>query len=698
MFSTVSVESPGRDGVAAPAVTPLCAGAAAVLVMLGLGASPGQAQTSTMPEVVVSASRVAVPTEQVGSSVTIITEDDLTKRQSLLVSDVLREVPGVSVSRSGGTGALTQVRIRGAEANQTLVLIDGVEANDPAFGSEFDFSNLLAADVERVEVLRGNQSALWGSDAIGGVISITTKRGRKGLTATGKAEGGSFGLVAGGGTIRGGTERASFAFNGNYLRQDGINVTRPSIVRDIQQSQGENDGYRNLTLSGNAQLQPWDPLEISLVGRLVNVRTETDPQDFSTSGAPLFTPSPTQGFVVDGDEVTFSDQFFGRAEGKLTLLDGMWEHKAGAALTDTDNDIFQNRAQVTGTAGRKFKLDYQTNLFLSTPDVAEAEHTFTAAVEREDESFQQRAAPSAFGDPNQDQRLINRGVIGEYRLAAWDRVFVSGGLRHDFNDRFKNKTTYRATGAYLHQETQTRLHGSYGTGVKNPTFTELFGFFPGRFLPNPGLQPEESRGWDIGIEQSFFDGDVVVDLTHFRQRLENEIVTRFPAPTFIGTPVNVDGISKQRGIEVAAQAKITDDLSANATYSYVRATQPEQTPSPKIRLEVRRPRHIASFNATYRFDEDRGRVNLGVQYNGPTEDLEFNGNTPRDRVTLKGFALVNMAVSYRLNDYVELFGRIENLLNQDYEEVYSFSTPGIGGFGGLRVNLDLLTAWNGMQR
>ena len=617
-----------------------------------------------LPDTVVSANRVAVPSREVGSSVTVITGKDMQERQIRVVADALRDVPGVSVNRSGPRGLLTQVRIRGNEGNHTKVFIDGVEANDPSGDVEFDFANLLAADIDRVEVIRGPQSALWGSDAIGGVINVITKKGKSGLQANGYLEAGSFNTYAGNAAVRGAGKKYRYAASGSFLKTDGVNMSRFG---------SEKDGYKNGTINISGAIDATESLELSANGTYIANNVQSDPQDFTFGG-------PFEGLFVDGDQEREGQQFYGRAQAKLNTFGGKWQHIFGGNYTDTNFYNTVDQVFSSTNAGTKGRLDYQTNLFLSTVNTA---HTLTFYTEYTHETFENVSAAFPGADQKQDQST--HSVAGEYLLGVWQRVFLTGSLRYDDNDQFKNATTYRGTAAYIHLETGSRLHGSVGTGVKNPGFFDLYGFLPGSFIGNPNLSPEDSWGWDLGYEQKFFRERLVMDLTYFRSVLTDEIVTVFlpGGPPFLSTVANQTGKSNRQGIEFSAKAELMKDLSMTAAYTWTDATDPDG------RQEVRRPEQIASLAFNYLLPSKRGNVNLNIQYNGPMQDSEFTSSTPNDRVTLPSFTLVTLAGAYNVDKSVQLFARVENLLNQQYEEVWSAQSPGIGIFGGVRLSTDL---------
>lgn len=638
---------------------------AALLVALAAGGAAAQpVETLVLPQMVVSASRTAVEAKEVGSAISVITAEEIERSQSRFVADVLRQVPGVTVSRAGALGELTQVRMRGAEANHTLVIIDGVEVNDPINSSEFDFSSLLADDIERIEVLRGPQSAIWGSDSIGGVVNIVTKRGRQGLRGQVSAEGGSFGTRRFAGSIGGGTERMRGSLSGSFLETNGINAAADG---------NEREGYRNGTLNATGDIDLTDNFSVNFNGRYTKVDAQLDRQDY------LFPPSPTQGLVIDSDNEYESEQLYGRAQARLRLFDGAWEQVIGTAYTRSDRENFEDGARTTASLGTKTKFDYQSTFSFATPSFAGADHVLTFYAEREEEYFRNRT--EGFPAANQNQETADHGFVGEYRLGLWDRLFLAGAIRFDDNDGFRDATTWRATAAYVLPEAGTRFHGSYATGVTNPNFFELFGFNPGTFQGNPNLKPEKSESWDVGIEQQFLEGRFTLDVTWFQADLQDEITTIYPAPTFIGTPVNLSGESKRWGIEIAGKARVTDDFDLTGSFTYLRAEEPDGE------IEVRRPKFLASLNANYRFLDGRGNINLSADYNGRMQDNEFVDATPRTRVWLDDFVLVNFAGSYRLSDSVELFGRVENLLDEDYQEVFSYQSPGIGAYAGVRIAL-----------
>ena len=615
---------------------------------------PGAETIEQLPEIVVSASRVPLEAKAVGSAVTVITAEEIERKQARVVSDLLREVPGVAVHRSGPPGAQTAVRIRGGEAGHTLVIIDGVKVNDPADGNAtYNFGHLLTADVERIEVLRGPQSGIYGSDAIGGVINIITRKGRGPATASMSAEGGSFGTANIMTGFRGAGEGYHFSLGATGYRTSGISIAPGT----------EKDGYRNQTYNARFGFELMKDLDLEHSGRYVRTNLESDGQS-SFGGA---TPD-------DGDE-TEGTQWSGRTRLKYSLFDGAWSHAAGASIVRMKRDFFDDSADSHNSFdGRRLRVDYETNVLLETTAGVDATHAVTFLTEREKDSH-------VSGDTRPS--FTNQSYSGEYQVGFADRLFLSGGVRRDDNERFKDTTTYRLTAAYLHAETGTRLHGSYGTGVKNPTLSHSFQRF-GRLGPNPDVQPEKSKGWDVGIEQDLLEGRLSTDLTYFVSRPTDLIYWNDAGTSDFNDDFydNLEGTSRIRGVEFSVKASPAEGLNLSVQYTYTDAKDAQGRP---LR---RRAKHIIGGNAEYAFLEGRAALDLGIDYNGKQVDQY-------ERPKVPSYVLVNLAGKYSVTKAIEIFGRIENLFDKDYYELRSFDnlreyqTTGIGFFAGIRGTFEL---------
>ncbi len=614
-------------------------------------------------ELLITAGRTPVEKERSGRAFTVITGEQLEASQTRYVADALRQVPGFHVSRTGSFGGLTQVRVRGAEGNHLLVFIDGVEVSSASDG-EFDFGSLQAANIDRIEILRGPQGAVWGANALAGVVNIITKGGiRNGYEVSARSEAGTDETLLGSGSIRWGGERFDAALSASGRRTNGFNVSDFGT---------EDDGDENTTLNGKGTVDITDTFQVNWTGRYVQRASGFDEQDFA------FPATVTQGRVIDTDSVIETRETFGSLGGRWTMLDGLLTHRFGVKASDTERDNLRDGVVTSASGGDRVNLYHQTTLAFETPQLAQSAHKITGGVEYERERFNRR---QPVFDPSQlegQERAIH-GVVAEYRGAFFEQLFLNAAVRHDDNDAFEDATTYSVSGAFLIPTTGTRFHASAGTAVTNPTFFEQFGFIPAQFTGNPSLEPESSFGWDAGVEQSFFGDRLVIDVTYFQQDLQDEIRTDFVNGAL--SPVNLDGTSEREGVEVAATLSLFDGFSATGAYTYVDATEPDGAD------EVRRPRHTASLNMVYRFLDDRAELFADIIYNGDMEDLEFINATPETRVTLDEYTVVTIGGSYKLNGNVSLFGRVENLFDEEYEEVFDYNTQGITAFLGLKATL-----------
>ncbi|MFT3810573.1 MAG: TonB-dependent receptor [Micropepsaceae bacterium] len=609
-------------------------------------------ETKSDEEVVVTASRARpVPKKQYGGSATFVSAEDLNLRQTRIVSDILRDIPGVAVNRSGGAGGITQIRLRGSEANHTLVLIDGIEASDPYQG-EFDFATLIADDVASIEVLRGQQSALYGSDAIGGVISYRTASGREAPGLRGRIEGGSFSSFDSALRFGGYEGGLDYALSAAYNSTEGTPTARFGS-RDV--------GGKNLSLAGRFVYEASERLTLRLIGRYSRTEADSNPQ--------LYAPAdPLNGFVVDGDGTYQNKAFYGLAGVDYALLDGAWTHSLNLQGVDSERDTYQFGAQDYSFKGSRVKASYVTAYAFGTDDL---KHTVTGAIDWKRETFR-NTTPYYSGDVVEKRTLDNTGFVASYDLLAGDAFGFGASVRYDENDIFRNATTWRVQASYAFAG-GTRLHAAGGSGIKAPGVFELWGFFPSFFISNPDLKAERSVGWEAGVEQTFLNGDAKIDVTYFSNTLEDEIATvGFPS-----TPVNLATDSEQQGVEVSVQALIDANWRVFASYTWLDAKQNGIE-------EARRPEHSGSLNLSYLADGDAWSATLTVRYNGRMTDSNFTNFGPYPAV-LDSFTLVNLGGDVRISDSVRAYARVENLTDATYEEVYTFATPGRAFYAGIKA-------------
>lgn len=620
----------------------------------------GETKLETM---IVTAHRIPVTQPDVASSISTIERDLIDQRQSIFATDILRDLPGIAVSRISGFGSQTQVRIRGAEANHVLVMIDGIQANDPAGSDEFDFSSLTTFDVERIEFVRGPQSALWGSDAVAGVINVTTRSGSEPLEAGGFLEAGSLATIHGGGRFSANSDRSGIDLSASYFNTDGNSAASAG---------GEDDGYENTTLGLKYHWKPSDTTWLGFSARHTDSTTEIDDIDFIT------------GLPADADRESDDSLLLLSLNGGLTTMGDRLEHRLRLTFLDSDRIQLSAGRKESSTAAEKVGIYYQSTLRLGNPASAD-QHHLTFAVDHEEEKFQQRGAASIFGDPNQDQEMDNTGYVLEYltRLLGFN---LSASVRYDDNSDFDNITTYRLTSVYTLPSTETRLHASYGTGQKSPTFIERYGFFSKQFIGNPDLAPEESKGFDIGIDQTLFNSRIQMDVTYFNEQLEDEIDGFvFDLSTFTFTADNLAGTSRRKGVEIEILGRLTEQLDATASYTYTDSQQPN--PAGGKTREVRRPRHMAALNLNYKFVNERANVNLNLSYTGKQTDQFFPPPTfAPQTIELDNYTLVDLTGSFELSNRVTLYARVENLFDEDYTNVIGFQTPGLGVYAGIRAS------------
>jgi vitamin B12 transporter len=571
---------------------------------------------------------------QIGSSFTVITRDQIANTQKTDVSDVLRGVPGLDVVQQGPTGGVTSVFLRGANSQHTKVLIDGMPVNDPSNATRmFDFSQLSVDNIERIEVLRGPQSTLYGSDAIGGVVNIITKRGEGPLSGKAGVMGGSFGTARENLDFSGGTKEYHYSFGASYSQTDGISAA------DVRFGNHERDGDRKANMSGRFVWTPTETFDIDYVFRYVDQDAELDDALF---GDPT---RPTTDNLIRQNR---TNAFFNRIQARTMALDGFWEQKFGFNLTDYDRlDTDPGLWGVPRYTGQSRQFDYQSNFFLNE------RNTLSFGTDYLDED----ASSTTVSRLSQH----NMGLYVEDQLRLTEQWSATAGCRWDDHSAAGRASTYRLTTLYR-LPTQTGLHASLGTGFRAPSLAE--DYFP---YGNPNLRPERSKGWDCGVEQRFLDGRFVVDGTYFRNDFVDLIQYDFAT-----WQVENIGRAFSSGVELTTRYQLnpTTSLFANYTYTF---TEDLATGQPLLR----RPPHKASVGVNRRLWCDRANLYAQLLYVSPRLD-SFNG-TPID---LGEYYLLNVASTYDVSPYWQLFARIDNLLDQNYEDVYGFGVPGIAFYGG----------------
>ena len=586
--------------------------------------------------VIVTADRIgSSSTDKITSPSSILTQTEIQARNQGVIADLLRTIPGLSVSQSGGAGALTQIRLRGSEANHVTVIIDGVEVANPSDGA-FDFGGLRNEDIVKIEVLRGEQSALYGSDAIGGVINIITRAGSTEESWRASFEGGSRETFEGQVSAVIPLGFAALSLNGNAFNTEGFDISGLGGEEDGTESRALNIGLNYIELGA-----------LSLSGKY----------GYSTRDTEFDSDSDFDGRLNNTvDETEVQIETF-RLDARFELAG--FDHKISAFRNETDTDTvggfssrsIGTRAGVNWAAKRDFNDD----------------HSFTALVEAEREEY--RIFPNfteADAEPDNDAFAL----AGDYRYTN-DDLTLTASARYDINDLFQDSTTWRL-GAGYGFSWDGRLRASVGTGIKNPTLIELFGFFPSsNFTGNPDLEPENSFGISVGYEQSIGDLNLSIDV--FRSELEDEITTLFNQD-FTTTVVNLESDSTRQGIELAAQWSI-DNVELSGSASFLDSEQDDFE-------EIRRPDFLASATGTWT-PTDSLALTLSVDHNGEQLDTDF---ATFQNVELDSFTLFGANARFKLSENVAVTLRGSNLLDDDYEEVVGFASRGRAVFGGLELD------------
>jgi vitamin B12 transporter len=601
------------------------------------------------PDVVVTADRYPVSPEKVTGSVTVIMNEEMQRRQLRTVTDVLRSVPGVSVQQSGGPGTQTSVFIRGANSNHTLVLIDGVNVSDPSSpNGAVDFAHFLTENLDRIEVVRGPMSTLYGSQAIGGVINMVTKAGNGPMSGAAFTELGTRLQTNSGGFVRGSEGRFNYNITvaGTYAPNDTIVPARFTPPGGFVDS----DPYRNITAASQLGFEINDNTNVTWFSRYIDTQVKFD-----------------QVGLEDPNAGEFSQQFFNRVEFDGSYLDGRWKPVVGVSYTsiyrhDQDFPSLQNPlpfAQDSYFNGRRLQGDVK-NLFAITE-----QFEVIAGIDY-DRSWAYSNADGAQGWGT----MAQAGFYGQVRGTFFNDLNLNLGGRVDVNDTYGTVSTWRAGAAYLFRPTDTKLKASYGTAFKAPSLFELYG--TGFFCAgNRNLQPELSRGYEAGVEQGLYNGKVTAGITYFFNTYNN--LVQCPPPfTSLQNVAN----AQSEGFETFVQAKPFSWLDVNFEYTYTIARNVDAN----VPL-VRRPQDMFNVRGEVRPWDD---VRFGFGVTQVSNRYDFNAVTGAIMQPAP-YTLLRFTAAYDVIKSVQLFARAENVLNRVYEEPEGFQAPYFQAFFGMKA-------------
>lgn len=611
-------------------------------------------------EVTVTANRVETSLEETASSVTVITRQDLEKTKRITVLEALAEVMGLSYTQNGPLGSSSSVQIRGANSEHTKVMIDGMELNDPMTPSRtFDMGLLMVESIERVEIARGPQSTLYGSDAMGGVINIITRQEQGTPRFHVSAQGGTYATLNGNAEVSGRNGKVSYSAGAAYLESEGFSAAGSQYAGNT-----ENDGYTNLTLSGKLGYHPQENLALALNFRSIDSRLDIDNYGGDYGDEP--------NSVQDYNAVLLGGSARGlfarsRWESKLSLSFLQYERRQdnppdGTHAQEAERSLFKSDL---------LKLDWQNNIF------AHENNTVTAGLAYSREQGESEYYSESIWGPYESlfpkQAADTFGVYIQDRINLPGYFFAALGTRYDHHSQAGGALTFRiAPGAYF-DRTGTRLKASLGTGFKAPSLYQLYA--PANLygpVGNQDLEPEQTLGWDLGMEQEFLGGRLQLGALYFSNSFENLIDF-----TYRDGYLNLKKAST-RGAELFLRANPWKDLFLSAEYTRIEAKDKESG-----EYLLRRPKHKLAVRVGTGFAA-KGNLTAGLLYMGKREDNFWVGYEST-RVTLDSYLLINAAASYDLLPYLQVFARLDNLLNQEYEVVKGYGTPGFSAYAGLRL-------------
>jgi vitamin B12 transporter len=601
-------------------------------------------------QIVITASRALEAEAATPASVSIIDQQRIERLDEPLVAALLRLTPSAAIAASGPAGSLTEVRIRGAEANHSLLFVDGIKINDPASGDAPRFELLNADLASRIEVVRGPQSALWGSEAIGGVIAVNGVDDAAGERAS--VEAGSFGFLRG---------TASAALVSSNTAVAGAVGFQRAIGIDSFNGHGDKDGYRNLSGRLRASWRPAPNVEIGASGLALTGRTEFDGFDPVT--------------FAHTDTLDSSRNRLGAARiwADFGEEGSPWRAQLAGSLLGSSNRNFLAEVEQNRTRGERRNISAQLERRFATGAI---NHRLVAAADLERETF--HARDTIYGGlSNQDRSRSHEALTFEWRAEA-RKVTADVAVRRDMFNRFKDATSLRAS-LLAEVGGGFSLAGSYGEGIAQPTFFDLYGFFPNNFAGNPTLKPESSRGFELSLR--YRKGPVEAALTAYRQRLHDEIIDVFDGATGLFSTANSTKISYRSGLEASLGWQVGQQLRLSVNYAYLRATQPDDASLTQVH-ELRRPKHSGSVA----FDGKFGRFTYGgsVAYVG--SHLDQRDTFPFDRVTLGSYWLAGARLAYAIRPGIEVFGRISNALGQHYQDVFGYRTEPRAVYAGLKFS------------
>ncbi len=613
-----------------------------------------------LTDVVVTATKTNSNTLELANSITIIDSAEIATRNKINLFELLKTESGISYTTQGPIGSLSNISIRGGNNGNTLVMIDGVKMNltsDPS--NVYDFANLPAEQIARIEILRGPQSTLYGSDALSGVVNIITKKGNGKPLVNFFAEGGSYNTFKGAFGLSGSSNKFNYTLSLSKTKSDGFSAAAEKYGNT------ERDGYDGNNFSSRFGFDFDENTYINLIVRYINTNANYD-----------------QHGGEFGDDPTYKynqEEIVTRAESGFKLFNGLWDQKIGLSyyknIRKYNYDMTINNPTSSRSLydGRRIQFDWLNNFnFLPKNKIILG---IDGVVDQSASNFYSESPYGPF------ESVISKNTVNIFGIYLEDQIklgkvfFTTVGARIDAHEKFGSAFTYRFAPAYIFRETGTKIKATIGTGFKAPSIFYLYDPFFG----NENLNPEKSFGWDAGIEQFFFSQGVSLGITYFSNNFTDLIGLdeNFKA-------VNIDEATS-KGIEFYVKANLMDNLTVKTNYTFTETKDESENSVDKNMPLLRRPKHKIGFLTTYKFF-NKGSISVELIYVGKRDDKDFS-TFPAARVELPDYTIVNLAAQFDVTRWLTVTGRIDNLFDKDYEDVLGYATPGLSGYAGIKVNL-----------
>jgi vitamin B12 transporter len=612
------------------------------MVLLGLSITTQAEEETLLEEIVVTATKTEQEIEKTGSSITVITRKEIEQSGYETVEEALRNTPGLTVVGSGAFGGTADVSIRGSKNyGHTLVLVDGVVVNDPmSIQRSFDFAHITMDNVERIEIVKGPQSTLYGSDAMAGVINIITRKGKEGRQTDFSLYGGQHSTFGGDIGFSGAKDRFNYSFSLSGLDTDGISKAYGG---------DEEDGYRNTGFSTNMGYEFPNNAELSINLRYTNTKTDLD------AGA----------FADDPYETSYWKNLTSNV-GFKQAVSRYWDYQISLGYSETERKYKNTPAGTDNTYSGDFrKIEWQNNIYPAK------NNTITAGVEYQEEQGSSKGLLSGWAVDFPEKDVSNRAFYLQDQIVIANSFYITPGLRIDDNEMFGSETTCKISSSCTIKNTGTRLKANYGTGFKAPTLYQLYDGFSG----NINLNPERVTSYDLGFEQELMEDRIFFGLTYFKNRYEDMIDWVATGP-YTGEYQNFAEVETS-GFEFETRIFPLEKLSLSLNYTYL-DTKDKQTGKSLLR----RPEHKISLSTNWQVSK-KNRINLTAGYVGERDDLYYAGWTPVE-VKNDDYVRVDMYHTYQMNDNLNLFVKIENIFDEDYQEIAGYETPGRSFYGGIK--------------